>query len=442
MKITIALTAMFLAQSFSINAFAGADEILSIDAKLNCPIIHANGGRAFLTITILTKGKIAASERKPMNLSIVLDRSGSMSDQRKMDFAKKAFAQLVEQLQPDDILSVVIYDDEIDVLRKAKRVGGEKKEIIRILDEIYPRNSTNLGGGLLEGLKQAAKNSGKEYINRVILLSDGLANVGITEPRELNKIARRYKNKAISISTMGVGLDYNENLMMGLSESGGGNYYFIEHPNSLASIVRKEFEMLSSVVAQNAEIHLRLGKNINLADVIGSDFSEVNNAIVIPVGDLYANDRREFTLEFAVPEGSGAITLAEGKLRYANEISGKSRTVFSSTVKYSKDYALIERSRDMETQAKADVAVSTRNVQRAMEAMDRGDEAQAAEEFKSAQEFISTSSAAGAGGEASAAIQSQSAKIKSYEQIMKTEKDSRRAKKSIQYENYKTQKSK
>lgn len=415
--------------------------VFTLQGKLNCPVISENGGTAYLQLTLTSPNFLSETKRKPMNLSVVIDRSGSMSDEKKMEFAKKAFATLIDQLQPNDILSLVVYDDVVNVLRRAVKVGENKNAIKKMLDEIYPRGSTNLGGGLIEGLKQAEKFSDKNYINRVVLLSDGLANVGITDPIELNKIARRYRNQSISITTMGVGLDYNENLMMGISESGGGNYYFIEHPNSLASIVRKEFDMVSSVLAQNGAIYLTLGNDVHISDVVGCEYKSESERLIIPIGDLYANETREFTVEISIPKGSGKKIISSGELRYESTNIIASFPTFSTTVNYTKDYAEVEKSRDITTQAKADIAVSTRKVEQAMQAIDEGrneDAETILNEAKDAMTYSPAASASGAGGES---VRSQLGKIESYQKIAR-EEDARKAKKSIQYENYKTRKNK
>ncbi|MFA6469828.1 MAG: VWA domain-containing protein [Bacteroidota bacterium] len=416
--------------------------VFTLDGRLNCPVISEKGGTAYLQLTVTTPSIVSETKRKPMNLSIVIDRSGSMSDQRKMEFAKKAFASLIDQLHPDDLVSLVIYDDVVDVLRRAKQVGRDKYSIKRMLDEVYPRGSTNLGGGLAEGLKQAERFAEKKYINRVILLSDGLANVGVTEPVELNRIVRHHRSRSISVTTMGVGLDYNENLMMGLSESGGGSYYFIEHPNSLASIIRQEFEMVSSILAQNGAIYITLGDNVHVHDVVGCEFRNDREQYIVPIGDLYGGETREFTVELTIPEGSGKRSIATGELRYESATMIASFPKFSVGVSYTKDFAEIEKNRDINTQAKADIALSTRKVEQAMQAMDDGDQAAAEAQLNEAKDLISSSpavAAAGAGGES---VRSQLSKIESYQKTAKEETDARKAKKSIQYDNYKTRKNK
>ncbi len=415
---------------------------IELEGKLNYPFISETGGRAYLQLTVTTANIDIKPDRRPMNLAVVLDRSGSMEDERKMDYIKQAFNSLVDQLRYDDILSVVVYDDVIDVLRPARKVGREKSEIRNLIDEIYPRGSTNLGGGLMEGLRQAERNSHREYINRVILLSDGLANVGITDPLQLNKTARQYRDKSISITTMGVGLEYNENLMMGLSENGGGNYYFIERPNTLSSIVRKEMNMLSSVLAQNATITIALGKNVQVNDIIGCEFSREHSSLVIPVGDLYVNDKREFTIELSIPEGTGSLTVARGALRYESDKLSKEYPTFAATVKYTRDYVEIEKHRNLQAQAKADIAVSTKKVEQAMKAMDDGNQAAAEQHLNEAQSLLKASPAASMAGAGGDAVREQIGRAESYGKTLKDSSDLRKAKKSIQYDNYKIQKNK
>ena len=216
MKAKLLLLSFLFASPLIANAmsFPNREPRITLDGKLNCPTMPTSGGTAYLQIFINTsRVELQERERRPMNISVVLDRSGSMSDERKMDYAKSAVSTLIDQLQTEDIFSLVVYDDVVDVVRSASKVGN-KQNLKRLLSDIYPRNSTNLGGGMMEGLRQVERNIGREYVNRVILLSDGLANQGVTDPHELNRIAKRYRAKSISVTTMGVGLDYNDNLMV------------------------------------------------------------------------------------------------------------------------------------------------------------------------------------------------------------------------------------
>ena len=440
MKRTVAVALMILGL-LTTGVGRSPDQKVTINGHINCPFVGHNGGTAYLLLSI-TAPATELSRRQPMNLAVVLDRSGSMADQSKIDFAKKAVRTLIDQLQNDDIFSFVIYDDVVDVVREAKPVR-DKRELLCILDEVFPRGATNLGGGLAEGLRQVERHRDKEYSNRVILLSDGLANRGITDPYELQRMVQRYRGKSISVTTMGVGLDYNENLMIRLSESGGGNYYFVESPQSLASIFRKELKSISCVVAQNASIELRLGDGVRLRDVIGCEHRGEGKEVVIPIGDVYSNEHRELTIELEIPEGTGTLNVAKGVLKYDGKHGWfESWPSFATSVRYTKDFSEVDRNRDHETQAKADVAVSTRNVEKALRALDEGRHEDAAKELKSAQATIMASPSASVAGAGASLLSEQKGRLESYQQLLKDSTDDRKAKKSIQYENYQVQKKK
>ena len=416
---------------------------ITLDGKLSCPYVSTHGGTTYLQIALSTTGG-GHSERRPMNVAVVLDRSGSMADAGKMEYARKALLGIIDRLDREDIFSLVIYDDVVEVPYPACRVES-KATLRRLVDGIYPRGSTNLGSGMVEGFRQAAKNLNREYVNRVILLSDGLANQGITNPVHLNRIARDYRTQSISLTTMGVGAEYNENLMVGLSESGGGNYYFIESPRNLTSIMTAELHTLSSVVAQNASIELTLGRNVRVNDVIGCERrADGEDRYVIPVGDIYANESREFTVELLIPEGAGTMIVARGRLTYESEVvRPRVYPTFSALIHYTPDAAVIRKNTDWDTQAKADVALSTRSVDRAMKALDEGRPEEAANEMNEAKELLCSSPAASMSGEGAASINAQVSRLERYSATMKDKKgDTRVVKKTIQYDNYRTQRQK
>ncbi len=412
---------------------------ITLEGRLSCPYISYHGGTAYLQVSIAAKNAWTP-RRKPMNLSIVLDRSGSMADEGKIENAKKALNALIEQLGSDDVISIVIYDDVIEVLSGAHKAVN-KNAMMHLVAGIYPRGSTNLGGGIMEGFRQVERNASNEYVNRVILLSDGLANQGITNPATLEQIARRHRARSISLTTMGVGLEYNENLMSALSESGGGNYYFIEHASDLASFVRNELNALSSVAAQNASVDVTLGNNVRIKDVIGCEFHVDGNCAVIPVGDIYNGERREFTVVLEIPEGTQDITAASGVLRFEGAESIHLSPSFSALLHYTKDVAEIETHRDWEVEGKAGAAISTLKVDQAMNALDEGNSDKAAAELQNAAASLSASPVTIHGGAGAAAIQGQLEKMESYISIVKESTgDTRRAKKAIQYDNIVTKK--
>ena len=413
---------------------------ITISGRVNCPLVPAMGGTVYLQVSLHTPS-LHVPRQKPKNVAVVLDRSGSMADEGKILYAKSALLAIVDQLSPDDLLSIVTYDDIVEVLRPAGRVRN-KREIHRLIEGIFPRGSTNLGGGMMEGFNQARRYASKQYVNRVVLLSDGLANQGITNPHHLQKIARNHRSESsISLTTMGVGLDYNENLMVGLAESGGGSYYFIESPHSIAHLLRREFDAMTTILAQNAILEITLGNHVKLTDVIGYRWTREGDRYRVVLGDLYSNQTQELTFELHIPEGAGTLELARGSLTYtANETGLGNRPEFASVVKYSRDAEAVERGRDIKVQAKADVAVSTRTVERAMEALDKGNAEEALQELDDAARQLGASRAAGT-AHGGSVISEQENRLDMFRQTLKESAgDHRRAKKAIQYDNYRTQK--
>ncbi len=427
------------------SGIAGKKATITLDGRLATPYMSERGGMASLQISLWASHWTDDRTRRPMNIAVVLDRSGSMGHEQKMDHAKSALRTIIHQLSSDDIFSLVVYDNEVDVLRPAGRVRN-KNHIITLVEEIYPRGSTNLGGGMSEGLKQAARHASREYVNRVILLSDGLANQGITDKNQLEQIAYEYRGRGISLTSMGVGLEYNEDLMMALAESGGGNYYFIESGYGLAGVLQKEFNSLCVTLVQDASVELKLGRGVRVEDVVGCKYTTVRDRVTIDLGSIISNDRRDITVRLSVPaqcDGEKKLLVAKGSLHYESEEVRIARVEpFEVSVIYTRDVAVIEKNRDMKAQADADVALSTRMVEQALKLLGAGKHNEAVVQMEMAETTLMASPAAAGTGESKDAVMEQSARLRSYKETVQSETDARKSKKTIQYHNYQTQKKK
>jgi Ca-activated chloride channel family protein len=263
--------------------------------------------------------------RVPLNVCLVLDRSGSMGGD-KIHYVKEAANFVVDNLSRDDYLSLVEYDHEIAVLQKAETVR-DKNLIKRRIAEITARGSTNLSGGIFEGYEQAHTSVNEHRVNRVLLLSDGLANQGITEPVKLCALAAQwFREKGISLSTFGVGSDYNEDLMTELSENGGGNYYFIESPDRIPDIFAEELQGLLTVVAQNCKMTLEFpGSFVSCDKVYGYPAQIRNGAVEIMLNDLFSNQQKAVLFKLSLkPELSEDITF-DLSVRYDDALESMSR---------------------------------------------------------------------------------------------------------------------
>ncbi len=243
---------------------------------------------------------LKSEKRLPLNLCIVIDRSGSMGSEQKLDYTKEAAKFVIDQLTSTDYIAIVVYDDVVETLVPSTRVEN-KEHLKAVINELYDRGSTNLGGGLLEGIKQVKTHYNSDSINRILLLSDGLANEGITDPVELGKIAQDARERGINTTTLGVGVDFNEDLMANLSDYGGGNYYFIDKPEQIATIFSKELDELLKVIAQNVLITMQLAEGVKLEKIYEYKYNVKGTKVSVPLTDIYSGEERKIVCKLNVP---------------------------------------------------------------------------------------------------------------------------------------------
>jgi len=251
-----------------------------------------------------------ADQRQPLNLALVLDRSGSMHGDR-LEFAKLAALHVTDLLEDDDHLAVIIYDDEVMALSESvPMTPPNRRRIKEMLHNVQSGGSTNLSGGWLAGCQMVARQAQENTINRVLLLSDGQANVGITDPEELAVHARELASRGIATSTFGVGLGFNEQLMETMSNQGQGNFYFIESPTEIPVIFASEFKELSAITAKEVELRLELPTGASCKVYGGYHTRKKGKMLVIPVGSMYSGKSQMVYLKVTMPAAADGEPLA------------------------------------------------------------------------------------------------------------------------------------
>ncbi len=243
----------------------------------------------------------------PMNLALVLDHSGSMAGD-KLQRAKEAAAMCVRRLRPDDVVSVVIFDDSVTTLAEPAK-GDAQANMPRDIEAIRAGGSTNLSGGWLRGrelLAKGAKLVPAGGVNRLILLTDGQANVGIKDPEQLMGLCQKATVKKITTSTIGFGEDFDERLLASMADAGGGNTYYIETPEQAPGVFEEEIEGLLTLSAQNLRLHIQPESATDLVRVRNVYPSHpFENGVIVDVGDLYAREPKSVLMEFVLPAAPG-----------------------------------------------------------------------------------------------------------------------------------------
>ena len=365
---------------------AAAAEPVKAQVLLDQPTVLA-GSTAVVYVVLRFEGlgieEGDPNDRPPLNLSLVLDRSGSMSDAGKIDYLKRAAKLAVDRLGENDTLSIVEYDDQITLMRAARRVG-DTTEIKRLIDQLEPRGSTNLTGGMMRGVEEArgalegpANRPGT--ITRVILMSDGLANTGVTNPMEIARMVREAKRDGVRISAIGLGRDYDEDLMQAIAENGGGRYYYVESPTQIARMFQEELSTLFDTCASDIELQFHGSAVIKKVEVVGYDDAAGTRDSKRALEDLYKGEKRSvlLRLEVATP-ASGQAELGQLVLNYKTAKTRQARSFSQNlSVAVSSDRAAVDRARNADATVESTLAEAERSHQAQVKLFEQGRRAEA-----------------------------------------------------------------
>ena len=264
----------------------------------------ADGGWMVHALLRLEGEAPADRDRVPLNLSLVLDRSGSMQGD-KIRAARQAAAMLTRRLSPEDTVSVVAFDSAVQVVAHPA-TGEAQEQLPHLIESIECGGSTNLSGGWLRGRDLVADHLRDGGVNRVILLTDGQANAGLTDPGQLMGLCRQGGRAGVSTTTIGFGEDYDEDLLKGMADAGCGGTYYIEKVEQAAGVFEEELEGLLSIAAQNVRVTVQPGADADSVKVLHEYPSHAkDDVLTLEVGDLYAREPRRILMAFLVPPDRG-----------------------------------------------------------------------------------------------------------------------------------------
>lgn len=312
------------------------------------------------------------SKRPKLNLSIVLDRSGSMEGD-KMKQAREAAKYCVENLLQTDRLSTVIFDDAVEILFPSQSV--ENKELLKSqLDKIRARNSTALHEAWVRGGLEVSNHLNNDAINRVLLITDGQANVGETNVDRIVSQARELAARGVSTSTIGIGGDFNEDLLMPMAEAAGGNAWHVEKTDDMTRIFAIELEGLIAQVGHTVTLGINPKSGVSVADVLNDFERDESGRYKLP--NLQAGAPLDVVIQLRVPANKVGkkLTLADVDLTFIGQDS-KLPEVVKNTFEIEFDSAegVENLPENLEVAKAVQLLMNARARREAIEKMDRQD---------------------------------------------------------------------
>ena len=275
-----------------------ADKI-QINAELANPVLLADKKQTTFLRIGLTGFPIKTEKVAPLNVALVIDKSGSMQGE-KLRCAKDAAIIAVKRLRPEDILSIVTYDHQADILLPATK-AQDKEIIIAAINKLTAGGQTALYDGVEKSAKEVRKFLNKNRINRIVLVSDGLANIGPCTPDELGTLSSSLNKENIVITTIGLGLGYHEDLMTELAKKSDGNHAFVENANDLVHFFDHEFSDILSVVAQEVNVTIIGVNGTRPLRVLGREVQIQDNQFLVKLNQLYSEQEKYVLVELEVP---------------------------------------------------------------------------------------------------------------------------------------------
>ena len=286
-------------------------------------LLAGQTGETFARIILTGKDAPRKTERVPVSLTLIIDVSGSMAGD-KIENAKAAASAALDQLLPGDVACVVAFSSSAELVVPRVEVGRDSIEQARAkIAALHSGGGTNMRHALDTGRTAAESLFGQTRTNRVLLLSDGRPDSARGLVEQVAEMSRRN----ILTTTIGIGRDYNEDLMAKLADAGLANYYFVEYASQMAQIFATELKDIGAVVAKEAVVTIALKDGVEVLDVYGYRFSRGERVVAIPVGDIYAQKSADILAKLRVPARAGKSELVEVKVSYHDALQNTARRV-------------------------------------------------------------------------------------------------------------------
>lgn len=295
---------------------------LMVEGRLgHSTLVSDRDNETFLYVDVKAPVDAVQSVAAPVNLAIVIDRSGSMSG-KKMENAIQAARGMVQRLRDGDVVSLITYDTDVQTLASNVTVDSTSRQtVLERLSGITPGGDTCISCGLDAAMSTLSFRDG--MVKRILLLSDGEATAGVRDVEGFRRIASRARDMGCSISSVGVDVEYNERIMTAVAVESNGRHYFVENPSGLAAVFDQELQSLVKTVATNAELRVQLAPGVELVQVFDRAFRREGNALIVPMGSFTAADDKTMLVKVRVPRGAeGLRDVASVSLAFQDLVKG------------------------------------------------------------------------------------------------------------------------
>jgi Ca-activated chloride channel family protein len=345
-----------------------ADDGMRLDARLTSSRILTGAMDHNVAVTIRAPEGVQAA-RPPLSLAVVIDRSGSMSGE-PMANAKAAAARLITQLDNGDAFAVVTYSSGDETVMAMGRATESNKAAARVaIAAIHEDGGTCISCGLTRGATELARTPIRGGVSRMVLISDGQANEGIFDRGELAQLATETAARGISMSTVGVGLDFDEVTMMQLANVGRGNYYFVEDTLNLDAMFSRELGGLAATIATDVRLVLIDAPGARVEEAYGYPIMRSGDHVIVPIADLRAGETRKVVLRVAIaPAATGPMTVTKVELGWRRVVDSVARhATTAARVEVVEDAEEVAASVDSRTVQIVEQALSARALEEASE---------------------------------------------------------------------------
>jgi Ca-activated chloride channel family protein len=345
--------------------------------------------------------------RTAVNLCLVIDRSGSMEGP-PLDYVKQACAYVVDMLSPTDVLSIVTFEEIVEVLMPPRTVAN--KELIKEhISRIVPGNTTNLYDGLSLAAQQLMSAGESGLATRMVVFSDGDPTAGIKDFTALVQHVGEIKARGISCTFLGFGPDYNEELLAGMAKRAGGNYYYIARPELIPEVFRAELDKLMTVAGRNLKLRLKTARWVSLRQIYGHDIPQGQREVDIQLADLERDSALNVAFDFEFQNHPlGHYRVAWGSLEYDDAVSGKNETFpLDFVIEFTADATRCSVPQDTRVAQSVEVSIATRTVEKTMMGLKTGQitEAMAVAELQKTQMLLAQDGRAAEARQVDQAIQ-------------------------------------